>query len=83
MRQNDAYDNTGGQDEVDSYVVKENISIKANSSTPITFDWQIPAYALSGEYQASTYFIVDDSFNMSGLSFTTDIVGGVAKFAVQ
>ena len=75
MRQNDTYDKTGGQDEVDSYVVKENISLKAKGSIPVSFDWDIPTYALSGEYQVSTYFLVDNSFNMSGLSFTTDIVG--------
>jgi hypothetical protein len=82
MRSNDSYDKTGGQDEVDSFAVKEGISIPANSSIPVSFDWNIPGYAISGEYQASTYFLVDDSFNMSGLSFTTDIVGGVAKFSV-
>ncbi len=82
MRQNDSYDKTGGQDEVASFIVKEGISIPANSSIPMEFDWKIPVYAISGEYQISTFFLIDDSFNMSGLPFTTDIVGGVVKFAV-
>lgn len=82
MRTNDSYEKTGGQDEVDSFVVKEGISIPANSSIPIDFNWQIPGYAISGDYQVSTYFLVDNSFNMSGLPFTTDIVGGVVKFQV-
>lgn len=82
MRANDSYEKTGGQDEIDSFVVKEGISIPANASIPIDFDWKIPGYAISGEYQVSTYFSVDNSFNMSGLPFTTDIVGGVVKFAV-
>lgn len=37
---------------------------------------------MTGEYQISTFFLIDNSFNMSGLPFTTDIVGGVVKFAV-
>jgi hypothetical protein len=82
MRSNDSYEKTGGQDEIDSFVVKEGISIPANSSIPIDFDWTIPGYAISGEYQVSTYFVVDDSFNMSGLPFSTDVVGGVVKFEV-
>lgn len=82
MRANDSYEKTGGQDEVDSFIVKEGISIPANSSIPVDFTWQIPGYAISGEYQISTYFLVDNSFNMSGLPFTTDIVGGTVKFEV-
>ena len=82
MRSNDSYKGNDGQDEVDSFVVKEGISIRASSSVPIDFSWEIPAYALSGDYQVSTYFIVDDSFNLSGLSFTTDVVGGIARFKV-
>lgn len=82
MRKNGDYSRTSGQDEVDSFVVKSGVSIKASSSIPLSFSWDIPAYAVSGDYQVSTFFLIGDSFNMSGLSFTTDIVGGAAKFKV-
>jgi hypothetical protein len=82
MRKNEGYAKNHGQDEIDSFVVKEGISIPANSSVPIDFDWKIPAYAISGQYQLSTYFLIDNSFNMSGLTFTSDVKGEGVYFDV-
>jgi hypothetical protein len=82
MRSNPDLEKNHGQDELDSFVIQEGISIPANSSIPVDFDWNIPAVALSGDYQIATYFLVDDKFNMSGLTFTNDIVGGTVKFKV-
>lgn len=72
-----------GPDVVDQFVVKKNISISANSNYPINFDWNVPAYAVTGNYKLATFFITSDKFNLSGLSFTDDIVGNSVNFSVK
>jgi hypothetical protein len=67
---------------VDQFVVKKNIDISASSSQKIDFTWQIPAYAKSGAYQVATFFTSADKFNLSGLSFTDDIIGSRFEFEV-
>jgi hypothetical protein len=68
---------------VDQFVVKQGIDMAASSSLPISFVWNVPAYAVSGDYYAVTYFISEKEFNMSGLSFTDDISGMITDFSVS
>lgn len=68
---------------VDQFFVKENISIDANSSQDINFDWQVPNYAQSGDYQIAMFFTSAKKFNLLGLSFTDDVVGNTADFSVS
>lgn len=68
---------------VDQFFVKENISIDANSSQDINFDWQVPNYAQSGDYQIAMFFTSAKKFNLLGLSFTDDVVGNAADFSVS
>jgi archaellin len=71
-----------GHNLVDQFFVKDNLSISAKGQTPVEFDWQVPAYAASGEYQIAFFFTSDKKFNLLGLSFTDDVVGNVFNFTV-
>ena len=71
-----------GPDVVDQFYALENISIPANGELPISINWQIPSYAVSGEYKVATFFTVSRKFNLLGLPFTDDVVGNTASFKV-
>ena len=71
-----------GPDVVDQFYALENISIPANGELPISINWQIPSYAVSGEYKIATFFTVSRKFNLLGLPFTDDVVGNTASFKV-
>ncbi len=67
---------------VDQFFAEEDIALDANEKRDFTLNWDIPAYATSGEYQIATFFITSKAYNLLGLSFTDDIVGNVADFSV-
>jgi hypothetical protein len=71
-----------GPDVVDQFFAKGDIVIPAKGEAPITFQWRVPSYALSGEYELATYFVSSRKFNLLGLSFTDDIVGNTIPFTV-
>lgn len=72
-----------GPDVVDQFLVKGDIAIPAGGSVPIQFQWRIPSYAQSGEYQLASFFTTSRKFNLLGLSFTDDVVGNTVPFRVS
>jgi hypothetical protein len=72
-----------GPDVVDQFQVKDGIVIPGNGSVPISFSWQVPSYAESGDYSLATCFTNADKFNLLGLSFTDDVVGNTVPFTVS
>ncbi|TSD00278.1 MAG: hypothetical protein Athens071425_632, partial [Parcubacteria group bacterium Athens0714_25] len=68
---------------VDQFFAKENISLNASASQDIIFQWQVPNYAQSGDYQVAMFFTSAKKFNLLGLSFTDDVVGNTADFSVN
>ncbi len=72
-----------GPDVVDQFLVKGDIVIPAKSSVPISFQWRVPSYAMSGDYQLATFFTTSRKFNLLGLSFTDDVVGNTVPFKVS
>lgn len=72
-----------GPDVVDQFFAKGDIVIPAKGSAPISFQWRVPSYALSGEYALATYFVSSRKFNLLGLSFTDDVVGNTIPFTVS
>lgn len=81
-RKNPSEKDSFGPDVVDFFVVKDNITLKANETQPLSVTWNVPQNASVGEYQLATFVVSHDRFNMLGLSFSTDIVGNSAKFQV-
>lgn len=71
-----------GPDVVDQFLVKGDIAIPAKGTAPLSFMWNIPSYALSGEYELATFFTTSRKFNLLGLSFTDDVVGNRVPFSV-
>ena len=71
-----------GFDVVDQFVAKENVIIPANGSTNVSFPWKVPVATTSGTYKLVSYFVVDNKFNLLGLSFTDDITGNISEFIV-
>jgi len=62
--------------------VAEKLHLKAGEVRPLTFVWEIPPDAEPGTYQLATYVNSFDRFELSGLSFTDDIVGSKIEFQV-
>lgn len=71
-----------GPDVVDQFFVKDDVVIPANGSIPISFSWDVPSYARTGEYQLATFFTTSRKFNLLGLSFTDDVIGNTVPFRV-
>lgn len=71
-----------GPDVVDQFVVAENIIIPANSSIPVSFSWKTPEYLINGNYKIASFFVVDNKFNLLGLSFTDDVIGNYFNFQI-
>ena len=78
-----AINDNNGPDVLDTFMVRDGISLDAEGKMPIDFQWKIPAYAIGGNYKIATYFITSDKFNLAGLSFTDDVVGGLSSFKVK
>jgi hypothetical protein len=71
-----------GPDVVDQFVAMDNVTIPAKGSVPASFEWRIPAHAVSGDYRLATYFTTSDAFNLLGLTFTDDVIGNVVPFTI-
>ncbi|MFA7193537.1 MAG: hypothetical protein WC087_01315 [Candidatus Paceibacterota bacterium] len=74
--------NANGQHVVDQFIAVRGVNLQANEQKEINFEWTVPAWSESGEYQLGTFFISNYRYNLLGLSFTDDIVGNVANFRV-
>lgn len=72
-----------GHDVVDQFVALSDVTIPARGRVPVSFSWQVPSAMRSGEYQVATFFMTSRKFNLMGLSFTDDVVGGTARFTVS
>ncbi|MFZ2719502.1 MAG: hypothetical protein WAZ27_01380 [Minisyncoccia bacterium] len=71
-----------GPDVVDQFAVKGDIVLPAKGTLPISFQWKIPSYAVTGEYEIATFFTTSRKFNLLGLSFTDDVVGERVPFQI-
>ncbi len=71
-----------GPDVVDWFVPVENVILGAGEQYQFPISWTVPERATPGEYRFVTYVISQDRFNMQGLSFTDDIVGGQFDISV-
>ncbi|MCL9972205.1 MAG: hypothetical protein NBV63_02245 [Candidatus Pacebacteria bacterium] len=67
---------------VDWFPVEEGITLKAGETKPIAFIWRVPKNAEPGSYKMALFVASHQRFNLQGLSFTNDIVGGFYNFKV-
>lgn len=71
-----------GPDVIAWFPVAEDLVLAPGKTMPITFSYTVPRNAKPGTYQVVTYVAAHDRFNMLGLSFTNDVVGGTYRFTV-
>lgn len=74
--------NANGPFVVDQFVAVKNVYLKANESKEVSFEWKVPAWTEEGRYQAASFFVANEKYNLLGLSFTDDVVGNVAGFEI-
>jgi hypothetical protein len=71
-----------GPDVVDMFVISDKLTLKAGESLSLNSKWIVPSNAEPGSYQIAGYVTSHNRFNMSGLTFTNDIVGTLLDFSV-
>jgi len=82
FRSRGASKDVDGPDVVDQFLVQGDIIIPAKGSVPISFTWQVPAQAQTGDYALASFFTTSRKFNLLGLSFTDDVVGNRVPFRI-
>ncbi len=72
-----------GNDIIDEWAASENINLRAGEKQFVNLPYQLPSGLPTGTYVLTSYFLTQNKFNISGLSFTDDIYGGYATFSVE
>ncbi len=77
---------TQGEQMLDEFYAARNINLFENDMLPEEHKWTLPKDAKPGEYVVKTYFIVDETFNLAGISFLPygppGVPGAQTKFTV-
>lgn len=68
---------------IDEFFAPDNINILGGGAYPFKFDYQLPPSVPAGKYQLATYFVVGKKFNLSGLSFVSNVPGGLTEFEIR
>ncbi len=68
---------------LDEFDVADNIILDAQGEFEISYTHLIPLNAPAGQYQMYFYAVEQNRFNLSGLSFTNDIVASRIVFDVE
>lgn len=72
-----------GSDIIEEWTAKENINLMAGEKQLVSIPYQLASGLPTGTYTLTSYFLTQNKFNISGLSFTDDIYGGYATFSVE
>lgn len=70
-------------DIVDDFVAKDDLSLQEGDDYSGTFTWNIPEKAKPGFYYVNVYFLVDDRFNVAGITSMTSVPGRRTSFEVS
>jgi hypothetical protein len=68
---------------IDEFFVLENINLMPSEKKNVNFNWNIPPSAFKGDYKLATFFTVDKKYNMSGLSFTSNVYASFCTFEIK
>lgn len=61
---------------------ENGFTLKAGESRTFNLSYPLPPTLVDGQYQIALYVVASDRFNMSGLSFTDDVVASLHPFTV-
>ena len=67
---------------VDQFPLKETFTIPAKGEKEASFSWHVPENIAGGDYYIATFFATEGRYNLSGLSFTDDVIGNSVSFSV-
>jgi hypothetical protein len=68
---------------VDDLVILDKFTLNSNETLPFNYLYFVPGDAPTGDYLIQYYVYNQDRFNLSGLSFTEDIIANLAEFTVE
>ncbi len=71
-----------GNPVVDQFFVEGSFNLPAQGEQKVSFSWHVPENIAGGEYYAATFFTTENRYNLSGLSFTDDVIGSSTSFSV-
>ncbi len=80
--QDDVLTHQNGYALIDQFAVKDNLSLAAKGEQELSFTWDVPYAAETGDYQIAFYFASAKRYNLLGLSFTDDVNGNTADFSI-
>lgn len=67
---------------IDQFIAVDNITLKAKEQEDVSFLWQVPDSARTGDYEIAFYYSSAYAYNLTGLTFTNDVTGNKATFAI-
>lgn len=74
---------TLGPDIIDETILAKDLVLPASGNLPVTLSWKVPAKLGPGSYVITFFFSVGSQFNLSGLPFTNEVVGGTQHFTID
>ena len=72
-----------GSDIIEEWTAKNSVNLMAGEKQLISIPYQLSSGLPTGTYTLTSYFLTQNKFNISGLSFTDDIYGGYTTFSVE
>ena len=83
LRDENTFKGGDGNQVVDQFQVEGTWNIPQKGEKEVSFSWHVPENALQGEYYLATFFNTEGRYNLSGLSFTDDVIGNSVQFKVN
>ncbi len=72
-----------GDSFIDQFFAKENLKIASKEVQDISFNWNVPAYAVSGKYQIRAFLVSNKRFDISGMALYNNAPGASADIDVK
>ena len=83
FQKNKANTQENGDYVIDEFFVLEDIHLMPSEKKNVNFSWNIPPSAFKENYKLATFFTVDKKYNMSGLSFTSNVYASFCTFEIK
>ena len=83
FQENETNSRENGDYVIDEFFVLENINLMPSEKKNVYFSWDIPPTAFNGDYKLATFFTVDKKYNLSGLSFTSNVYANFCTFEIK
>ena len=83
LRDENTFKGGDGNQVVDQFQVEGVWNIPQKGEKEVSFSWHVPENARGGEYYLATFFNTEGRYNLSGLSFTDDVIGNSVQFKVN